>query len=137
MLGGFDETFGPGARFPSADDWDLSQRVLLTGGRVFEAAHLSIVHHGFRTLAQGREHARRDWLAIGALSSKVIRTGGAAGVIASFSYFSSRALWPPLRNLLRLKRPSGGARIGGYFQGLVQGLRMPVDRDTLLFRPQR
>jgi glycosyltransferase involved in cell wall biosynthesis len=133
-LGGFDETFGPGSRFPSADDWDISQRVLLRGGHVFEAADLSIIHHGFRTLAQGRHHARRDWLAIGALSAKHIRARSVGGVNASLWHFVATALWPPVSDLLKLRRPRGGARIRGYFEGLAEGLRIPVDRKTLLFR---
>src|SRR5450432_1464712 len=43
-IGGFDESFGPGARFPSADDWDIALRAVLTGKHVYEAAELSIVH---------------------------------------------------------------------------------------------
>ena len=132
-LGGFDEAFGPGARFPSGDDWDISQRVLLTGGHVFEAAHLSIMHHGFRTLSEGRDHAVRDWFAIGGLSAKLVRAGSVGGAIASLWYFFATALWPPVLDLLRLKRPSGIARIVGYFQGLAQGLRLSVDPKTLLF----
>ena len=134
-LGGFDETFGPGARFGSGDDWDLSHRMLLTGWHVYETADLSVVHHGFRTLAEGREHARRDWVAIGALCAKPIRAGRLDAVVLPIWYFSVLALWPPLRDLLRLQRPSGLSRIDGFIRGFLQGLRRRVDPKTLLFRP--
>jgi glycosyltransferase involved in cell wall biosynthesis len=134
-LGGFDEALGPGARFPSGDDWDVEHRVLLSGWHVYETADLAILHHGFRTLAEGREHARRDWLAIGALCAKPIRAGRFSAVVVPLCIFSAQALWPPLRDLLRLRRPSGLARITGFVKGFAQGLNTPVDRKTLLFRP--
>jgi glycosyltransferase involved in cell wall biosynthesis len=136
-LGGFDESFGPGARFSSGDDWDISQRALMKGGHVFETAQLSIVHHGFRTLAQGREHAQRDWLAIGALAAKAIRSGHLTAIAASFWFFAAKALWPPILDALRFKRPRGVARISGYLEGFAQGVRIGVDPRTLLFRLPR
>jgi GT2 family glycosyltransferase len=133
-LGGFDEAFGPGARFGSGDDWDISHRMLLSGWHVYETAELSVLHHGFRTLAQGREHTRRDWIAIGAVCAKPMRAGHLSAVVVALWYFLVHALWPPLHDLLRLRRPSGRSRIAGFIQGSVQGLRTPVDRKTLLFR---
>ncbi len=132
-LGGFDEALGPGARFHAADDWDIAFRVLLSGWHIYETSDVSILHHGFRTFAEGREHARRDWIGIGALGAKLLRARhfGAAAVL--LWEFSAHALWPPFADLLRLRRPRGLARIVGFVQGLGQGLHMPVGRKTLLF----
>jgi glycosyltransferase involved in cell wall biosynthesis len=132
-IGGFDESFGPGARFPSCDDWDLAIRALLTGGHVLETAGLSVVHDGFRTFEQGMAHSRRDWLAIGALFAKPLRAGhfGAAPVAAVI--FASRALWPPLAQLLQLERPRGLGRVLAFARGFAAGLRTPVDARTLRF----
>jgi GT2 family glycosyltransferase len=136
-FGGFDETFGPGARFASGDDWDISLRALLRGWHVYDTARLSVLHHGFRTLAEGRDHARRDWIAIGALCAKPIRAGHMSAVILPVWFFGAQALWPPLRDVLRLRRPSGLSRIVGFVRGFVNGLRTPVDRKTLVFRTVR
>ena len=136
-FGGFDETFGPGSRFGSGDDWDLSLRVLLRGWDVYDTAHVSIRHHGFRTLSDGRSHALRDWIAIGALCAKPIRAGHLSGVVLAICLFGVQALWPPLHDLLRLRRPRGLARIRGFIKGFGQGLRTPVDRETMVFRPTR
>jgi glycosyltransferase involved in cell wall biosynthesis len=43
-IGGFDEAFGPGGKYPSADEWDLAIRSLLSGQHVYETADLTIVH---------------------------------------------------------------------------------------------
>jgi len=133
-IGGFDETLGPGARFGSGDDWDLAVRALLSGWHVYDTAQVSILHHGYRTFAEGRSHAFRDWVGIGALCAKPIRAGRFSAVPLAFLLFSTEAIWPPVRDLFQLKRPSGIARIRGFVQGFWQGMRTPVDRRTLLFR---
>jgi glycosyltransferase involved in cell wall biosynthesis len=135
-FGGFDESMGPGARFASGDDWDITARVLLRGWQVYETADLAIVHHGFRTFEEGRKHALRDWIAIGAACAKPLRAGYWRAVVVPVWEFSAHALWPPVADLLRGKRPRGYSRILGFLRGFVQGLSTPVDRETLIFRPK-
>jgi glycosyltransferase involved in cell wall biosynthesis len=135
QAGGFDESMGPGARFGSGDDWDIAARMLLRGWQVYETAELSVLHHGFRTFAEGRQHAFRDWTAIGAVCAKPLRAGHWAAAIVPVWEFSAHALWPPLADLLHGRRPSGLARIRGFLRGFAQGLTTPVDKETLLFRP--
>ena len=134
-LGGFDPSLGPGSRFASGDDWDITARALLRGWHVYETAELSIVHHGFRTFEEGRKHAFRDWLAIGAVCAKPLRAGHWSAVVVPIWEFSAHALWPPIADLLQLRRPRGYARILGFLRGFADGLRTPVDRATLMFRP--
>lgn len=132
-IGGFDECFGPGARFPSADEWDLSIRALLKGKQVFETAELSILHDGFRSFEDGRVHARRDWLALGAVCAKPLRAGHLRAAIVPLWFFPSKALWPPLKDLLRLQKPSGAVRVVAFLEGFAQGLRLKVDPQTLRY----
>jgi hypothetical protein len=136
-LGGFDELIGPGARIPSGDDWDITARALLAGWHVYEAADVSILHNGFRTFEEGRKHAQRDWIAIGAVCAKPLRAGRLSAVVVPLWEFSVHALWPPLSDLLLLRRPRGKARVAGFLLGFSDGLRTPVDPKTLLFAPQR
>lgn len=133
-LGGFDDSFGPGGRFPSADEWDLAIRALLTGHHVYETAELSIVHDGFRSFEEGRAHARRDWLALGAVCAKPLRAGHLRAAVVPIWLFSTRAVWPPIADLLRLNKPRGLGRITSFVLGFGQGLRTPVDAATLRFR---
>jgi GT2 family glycosyltransferase len=135
-LGGFDPSFGPGALFPSCDDWDIATRALLRGHAVYETASVAVVHHGFRTFAQGRAHARRDWLAIGAVSAKPIRAGYWPGLIVALRVFLVYAVWPPFGDALHRRRPTGLTRITSFIEGFATGLRMPVDRDRLVYRPR-
>jgi glycosyltransferase involved in cell wall biosynthesis len=134
-MGGFDEAFGPGGRFPSADEWDLCLRALLTGHHVYETPELEVVHDGFRTFAEGRTHARRDWIALGAVCAKPIRAGYWKATILPLTLFSRRALWPPIADALRLRRPRGLGRIQAFLSGFASGMLTPVDRQHLLFSP--
>jgi glycosyltransferase involved in cell wall biosynthesis len=134
-MGGFDEAFGPGARFPSADEWDISMRALLTGGHVYETSELTIVHDGFRTFEEGRQHTQRDWIALGAVCAKPLRAGRFRAVLVPVWLFSVRALLPPMVDILRMKRPRGAVRIRAFIEGFSVALRMKVDPVTLRFEP--
>lgn len=136
-LGGFDEVIGPGARFLSGDDWDIAHRVLLRGWHVYETAELSIVHDGFRTFAQGREHAHRDWYGIGAVCAKPLRAGHWSTGILPLWVLGSEAVWPLVADALRLRKPRGLTRVTSFLRGFARGLFTPVDRKTLLFAPRR
>ena len=133
-LGGFDDFFGPGGRFPSADEFNLSIRALLSGWHVYETAELSVVHDGFRTFAQGKEHARRDWVALGACFAKPLRARRLSAAIIPLWFFPRRALFPPLFDLLRLRRPRGVGRILAFVEGFADGLKTAVDPATLRFK---
>jgi glycosyltransferase involved in cell wall biosynthesis len=133
-IGGFDEAFGPGGHFPSADEWDIAMRALLSGRHVFETAELSIVHDGFRTFEQGRAHARRDWLALGAVCAKPLRAGYWRAAVVPVWLFSTKAVWPPVADALALRKPRGLGRIVAFVQGFAQGLQTRVEPDTLRYR---
>jgi glycosyltransferase involved in cell wall biosynthesis len=134
-LGGFDEAMGPGSRFPSCDDWDIAIRVLLRGWHVCEAVEPSITHHGFRRFSEGRDHARRDWTALGVVCAKPLRAGYWSAFTLPLWSFGAYALWPLALDLLALRRPRGVTRVVSFLQGFARGLRTPVDASTLCFMP--
>jgi GT2 family glycosyltransferase len=136
-IGGFDETLGPGSRFPSCDDWDIAVRAVLCGYQVRELKGLSILHHGFRTFAEGREHARRDWLAIGAVCAKPLRARRFSALPIAVKTFWHYAVWPPVSEALHLKKPRGLTRISAFLAGFAQGISTPVASRTLLFEPRK
>ena len=134
-MGGFDEMLGAGAHFPSCDDGDIAVRALLLGYSVFETDLVSVEHAGFRTWEEGRELARRDWVGIGAAYSKPLKSGYLRFTVVPLYELCRFALWPPIWDILRLRRPRGLGRIGAFFQGFVRGWRTPIDPQTLLFLP--
>jgi glycosyltransferase involved in cell wall biosynthesis len=135
-LGGFDESFGPGARFPSADEWDMAIRVLVFGWHIYETSDLSIVHDGFRSSVEGREHVLRDWIALGAVSAKPLRGGHVRAAVVPLYFYPAKALWPMCLDLLQFRRPRGLLRIKAYLRGFAEGMGTPMDPQSLKFRPR-
>jgi glycosyltransferase involved in cell wall biosynthesis len=131
-LGGLDEGFGPGARFPSCDDHDVAVRLLIRGWTVFHNSQIAIVHHGFRAYGgEGREHVRRDWLAIGAYIGKLGRSGHLTPVIVGAWIFWRHAIVPPFEDAFHARRAKGLVRITSFCEGFIAGLRTPVDPQTM------
>jgi len=133
-LHGFDEFFGPGAIFPSADELDLELRILLRRWLVYETDQVSITHHGFRTWQQGKELTRRDWYAIGGVYAKLIKCGSASVAVLALNDFFVSGIWGPIVKIVHGQSHPGFRRTGYFLQGLARGLQMPVDREAKLFR---
>jgi hypothetical protein len=136
-IGGFDPMLGPGSRFPSCDDRDIAIRALFARYYIYETSTIAVKHFGFRTWQQGRQLARRDFLAIGAAYSKFLKCGHLELAYIPAYEFTKFALWPPIRDLLRLRRPSGMVRITSFLEGFWEVLRTPVDRTTMKFIDER
>jgi glycosyltransferase involved in cell wall biosynthesis len=135
-LGGFDESFGPGSRFAGGDDVDLEVRLLLKGWRVYETKDVAVVHHGFRTLAEGRAHTVRDWLGMGAALGKQLRAGHAIAAVLAVWLLLCRAVIPAVVDVMHLRKPKL-RRVAAFGSGFARGLAVPVDRRTLRFRVER
>jgi len=133
QIGGFDPALGPGSRFQASEDWDLELRLVVKGWWAYHASNLEIVHHGYRSFAEGRDHATRDWLGIGAMFGKFVRCGYPAAFLLGVREFALNALLPPVRDLLHLRFPRGFARIRAFCRGFASGVSTPVDRRTLRF----
>lgn len=132
-LGGFDPLLGSGAKFSSCEDGDVALRALLVGWHVFETDAVSVLHDGFRTWQEGRDLTRRDWYGIGAAYAKPIRAGRLkAGVVVLYEGVWMAAI-RPLGALFARRRPQGLRRAVYFWRGFLHGLRLPVDRVTLLF----
>ena len=132
-LGGFDPMLGPGSKFWDCDDRDIAIRALLARYHVYETSAIAVTHFGFRTWRQGRELSRRNFFGIGAAYSKFLRCGRRDLVYIPAYEFIKFALWPPIQDLLRLRRPRGIVRITAFVAGFIKGLRTPIDRATMIF----
>jgi glycosyltransferase involved in cell wall biosynthesis len=132
-IGGFDPMLGPGSRFQDCDDRDIAIRALLARYQVYETSTIAVKHFGFRSWQQGRQLTRRNFLGIGAAYSKFLKCGRIELMYIPAYEFTKYALWPPIRDLLHLRQPSGIVRITAFVEGFIEGLRTPLDRATMVF----
>jgi glycosyltransferase involved in cell wall biosynthesis len=133
-LRGFDEQLGPGSHFPSCEEGDLAVRALLAGYEVCETDRTWVVHHGFRLWSEGKELSRRDWYGIGAAYAKPLRAGHWGFAQVPVYELLAKAVWPPVRDLIHLRRPRGVSRAAHFVRGFAQGWTAPFDAQQLLFR---
>lgn len=131
---GFDEVLGPGGRFPACEDNDIAWRGLVRGWGTYENADVAVLHDGFRSLEQLREHVTRDFYGIGGTVAKYVRTGhwrvGAMLVPLLYQF----GVVEPARDVLNRRLPRGFRRPYMLLRGLVDGLRTPLDRETLCYK---
>jgi glycosyltransferase involved in cell wall biosynthesis len=136
VLGGFDEMLGAGGSFPSCEDGDAAVRALLAGFQVCETDRSFVLHHGFRTWDEGRALSQRDWVGIGAAYAKPLRAGRWDFSPVPLYELLAKALWPPIDDVLHLRKPRGLARGYHFLRGFAMGCRTPLDYQKLLFIPQ-
>jgi glycosyltransferase involved in cell wall biosynthesis len=136
-IGGFDPMLGPGSKFHDCDDRDIAIRALLARHHVYETSKIAVKHFGFRSWQQGPQLARRNFLGIGAAYSKFLKCGRIHLMYIPAREFIKYALWPPVRDLLHFRQPSGIVRITAFVEGFLRGLRTPLDRATMIFVEDR
>jgi glycosyltransferase involved in cell wall biosynthesis len=132
-IGGFDPLLGPGCRFQACDDRDIAIRALLARYHIYETSTIAVKHFGFRTWKQGRQLTRRDFFGIGAAYSKFLKCGRIELMYIPAYEFIKYALWPPISDLLHLRRPRGISRITAFVNGFVEGLRSPLAKPAMIF----
>jgi GT2 family glycosyltransferase len=133
-VGSFDTVLGPGSPLHAGEDLDMTYRVLKAGYTVLNVADASVIHHGFRTWAEGEGHMRHTGKAMGALYMKHLRLGDAA-VIPTILYEGARCIsWT---RLVMLRPRTGLRRFGSYGLGLVVSFRYSIDRQRRVYYPGR
>lgn len=136
-VAGFDPLLGAGARFGSCEDSDLSWRALRAGWATVHSAEVTVVHHGFRTLAEVRELVVRDFFGVGGAIAKYLRVPGLRRSAAGFglSWLFHFGVRLPMRQLLAGDRPSGFRRPLMLVRGVIDGLRTSLDPEHVVYRP--
>jgi GT2 family glycosyltransferase len=133
LLGGFDDRLGAGTPLASAEENDLSLRLLCAGFAVAETAAAQVTHHGFRGREAAALHMAGYMRGSGAATGKMLWLGGFAGIRA-LAAIGKRCLaggsgiqmghLPPLR-----------IRLSNFLFGFVWGLKAKIDSDTGRFLP--
>lgn len=129
--GGFDEALGAGSTLRSAEENDLSARLLLAGYGVSETTQSEVVHFGFREMFEAHEMMMSYLLGSGAATAKMIRLGGL------------RALWPLAfmaqrwllgQSAIKLHHlPSRYDRLRAFLRGAKIGFTTAIDPHSGCF----
>ncbi len=131
---GFDEMLGPGCEFSACEDNDIAWRALVRGWWVYENAATSVLHDGFRSLAQLRSHSNRDFFGMGAAIAKFLKTGHLRIAVMLVPLFWKFAVVLPAKDVVALRMPRGWGRPYMLLRGVIAGLRAPLDRATLFYK---
>lgn len=116
--GGFNEAFGPGSRFRSCSDGELSLRCISKGFHIMETPESTVIHYGFRTFAEGRMLAYNAFFGIAASCLQTMFKGHPGVILVLLDEIITHALWPTIVSIVRL-RPTGLSRITGFIGGLL------------------
>jgi GT2 family glycosyltransferase len=124
-LHGFDENFGSGSRFCSAEELDFTVRALLTGYTAYATPAARVVHHGFRTWTSGRALVWDYLYGIGAMFAKLLkaRHWQVSGLLWHLAW--RWALAQPVVDLGRTPPPRL-LRLHAFLCGFLAGMRVPV-----------
>lgn len=123
-IGGFDESLGSGAPFRAGEDADLVVRALHAGWQVVETPDAAVVHHGFRTWAQGRQLIDGYMYGLGATNVKMLRLAPLTALRPLVTLAWRWLAGAPVVDLNQL--PPRLPRLGAFLAGAWDGLRLPL-----------
>jgi glycosyltransferase involved in cell wall biosynthesis len=137
-VGGFDETMGPGARWPAGEDPDLLDRVLATGAHGWYAPDAAAYHEHWRRMRQYVALQHRYGIGAGARLAKLLRTDRVRLRVVAVDDLWSWGVASIGRELVKRDWPRAAGsllRLLGMLRGLLAASLVPV-RDGH-FRPRR
>jgi glycosyltransferase involved in cell wall biosynthesis len=134
-IGGFDEQLGAGRELASGEEVDLVLRLLLKGYQIYHTKATSVVHHGFRTYAEGRKLVRGYMYGSSAVYAKLLKCGHWCVLPLYLAVVWMSVFDLALESLRNRKLPPVSGRIAYLVKGFLRGWRMPVNRADALFLP--
>jgi GT2 family glycosyltransferase len=135
-LGGFDTALGSGAPLRSAAEGDLALRALGAGWFVYGNPRLGVLHHGFRTLEEGRELISSYLYGTGAMLAKPLKLGQMS-VCPLLARLAGR--WAFGRSPVAASlgsRSQRWFRLGAFLRGFTAGILTPIDRASGHYTPR-
>jgi GT2 family glycosyltransferase len=133
-VGKFDPLLGAGAKFPAAEEYDLTIRALAAGMKVLNAAEVSVLHLGVREGQVASALVGGYGVAIGAALAKHVRLGTKDGAHLLATWLVSHGT-AAVRNAILGRRPTNLRFVGGMLVGVVRSLRHPIDAARFVYRP--
>jgi GT2 family glycosyltransferase len=133
QIGGFDERLGAGTPLASAEENDLSIRLLRAGFAVAEAPAAEVIHHGFRNRSEIAGLVAGYMRGSGAATAKMVRIGGFPAIQA-LATIARR--WMGGRSGVEMDHlPSRRNRLWNFAQGMRAGFALRIDPGTGRFVP--
>jgi glycosyltransferase involved in cell wall biosynthesis len=131
-VGTFDPLLGAGAKFPAAEEYDLTIRSLAAGMKVLNAAEVSVLHLGVRESDVASALVSGYGVAIGAALAKHVRLGTKNGVYLLAGWVASHGT-SAVRNAVLGRRPTNLRFVAGLLTGIARSLRQPIDRSRFVY----
>jgi GT2 family glycosyltransferase len=131
--GGFDECLGAGAVLHSAEDTDISVRMLIAGHTIVRTRAARVAHYGAREHESFRVLTRRAMFGVGAVIGKALRARPLLGLRFATSVGWRLVVRPTLSSLARGRKPPVLGRAVNLAKGTWRGLRTPLERPALRF----
>lgn len=130
-VGGFDEALGAGAPLRSAEEYDLSARLLIAGYGITETTQSEVLHGGFRHRGEASDMMTSYLLGSGAATAKMMRLGGMSA-LWPLAVMARR--WVTGRTALEVDHlPPRFDRLRAFLQGAKVGFTTPIDPATGCF----
>ncbi len=136
LVGGFDESLGPGAPFPAAEELDLAYRIVRAGHRILHVSTPRVWHHGYRSGASASKLVCGYLAAVAATYTKHMRCGDPFMARLLFVQAGRHATDVASR-ALRGVRPLGLRSLLAYVRAVPSSWARPLDTHRHLYRPER
>lgn len=128
QIGGFDDHLGAGTPLASAEENDLSIRLLRAGFAVAETPAAEVIHHGFRNRSEIAGLMAGYMRGSGAATAKMVRIGGLPAILA-LTTIAKR--WMGGRSGIEMEHlPSRRNRLWDFAKGMRAGFALRIDPGT-------
>lgn len=121
-IGGFSLLFGPGSPFRSGDDLEFALHALAAGYQIYRTNRAAVIHHGFRTYAQGRQLVYRNLFGIGGIYGQLLRRRPLIALRYYAAVFASVVIVPALTDIAHRQLPRKLGRAFWLLYGFAEGL---------------
>jgi glycosyltransferase involved in cell wall biosynthesis len=131
-VGVFDPLLGPGAKFPAAEEYDMTIRTIAAGMKVVNAAEVCVLHLGVREREAASALVRGYGVAIGAALTKHVRLGTKHGgrLLARWVAFHGGTA---MLNVATGKRPTNLRFVAALLWGVARAYGQPLDATRFVY----
>jgi GT2 family glycosyltransferase len=134
-VGAFDPFLGAGAKFPAAEEYDLTIRILAAGMKVLNVPEVCVLHVGVREGKEASALMGGYGIGIGAALAKHARLGTKGGTALLASWIALHGGTAVL-NVVTGRRPTNLRFVGSLLLGMARSSRQPIDATRFIYAPR-